>query len=277
MADKLLKIGFIGGGKMAQAMAQGFISAGLTKGDSMIASCHPSDLASAKAFKASRIIFNPQYIAIQKSDVVIVSVKPSIVPIALGDIKNGNVKADKLFLSIAMGVTTKQLEKLLPEESRVIRVMPNTPALVRCAASVFVTGSNATKSDAKITKQLLESIGTCEEVSEGLLDPITALSGSGPAYIYVLIEALADGAVKMGLPRDLAYRLASQTVLGAGKMVQHTKTHPAILKDDVTSPAGSTAAGLHALEENSFRASVIAAIQAATQRCREVSNEGRNK
>nr|CAH7736252.1 unnamed protein product [Callosobruchus chinensis] len=152
-----------------------------------------------------------------------------------------------------------------------MRVMPNTPALVRTGASVFVKGSKATPEDSRTTKTLLESVGTCEEVPESLLDPITALSGSGPAYIYVLIEALADGAVKMGMPRDMAYRLASQTVLGAGKMVRDTKTHPGVLKDDVTSPAGSTAAGLHFLEQKGFRSAVIGAIQAATERCIQVS------
>lgn len=128
--------------------------------------------------------------------------------------------------------------------------MPNTPALVNQGCSVFVRGSNATDADADITQKLLESIGTCEEVSEGLMDPITALSGSGPAYVYVMIEALADGGVKMGLPRDLAYRLASQTVLGAGQLVRDSGRHPGQLKDDVTSPAGSTAAGLGHLEQH---------------------------
>lgn len=156
----------------------------------------------------------------------------------------------KLFISVAMGVTIKQIEKMLPSDSRVIRVMPNTPALIRQACSVFVRGTNATDADANITKSLLESIGTCEEVTENLMDPITALSGSGPAYVFVMIEALADGGVKMGLPRDLAYRLASQTVLGAGQLVRDSGKHPGQLKDDVTSPAGSTASGLWHLEKN---------------------------
>lgn len=128
--------------------------------------------------------------------------------------------------------------------------MPNTPALVNQGCSVFVRGNKATDSDAKIAQTLFQSIGTCEEVSESLMDPITALSGSGPAYVFVMIEALADGGVKMGLPRDLAYRLASQTVLGAGQLVRDSGRHPGQLKDDVTSPAGSTAAGLWHLEKN---------------------------
>lgn len=128
--------------------------------------------------------------------------------------------------------------------------MPNTPALVNQGCSVFVRGKAATETDAKITKTLFKAIGTCEEVTENLMDPVTALSGSGPAYVFVMIEALADGGVKMGLPRDLAYRLASQTVLGAGQLVRDSQKHPGALKDDVTSPAGSTASGLAHLEQN---------------------------
>lgn len=128
--------------------------------------------------------------------------------------------------------------------------MPNTPALVRQGCSVFVRGAQANDADADITQQLLQSIGTCEEVPEYQMDAITALSGSGPAYVFVMIEALADGGVKMGLPRDLAYRLASQTVLGSGQLVRDSGRHPGQLKDDVTSPAGSTAAGLGHLEKN---------------------------
>ncbi|ERL90703.1 hypothetical protein D910_08050 [Dendroctonus ponderosae] len=257
MSGKLLRIGFIGGGKMAQAMAKGFISA---------------DLASLKAFKdlgAESVTENIP--VVQKSQIVIVSVKPHIVPIALGDLKDANIDDDKLYLSVAMGVTIKQLEQILPKGSRVIRVMPNTPALVQSGASVFVKGNAATEGDTTITKKLLQSIGTCEEVSEGMMDAVTALSGSGPAYVYLFIEALADGGVKMGLPRDLAYRLAAQTVLGGGKMVRDTKTHPGVLKDDVTSPGGSTATGIHFLEERAFRGTVMGAIEAATKRCKEVA------
>lgn len=269
----MLKIGFVGGGKMAQALAKGFISAGLSKGENMIASNHPADVASQQAFRdlgAESITENIS--VVKNSEVVIIGVKPQIIPVALGELqKASGLDTNKLFLSIAMGVTINQLEQFLPSPARVVRVMPNTPALVRNGASVFVAGEKASKSDIEITKQLLQSVGTCEQVTENYLDPITALSGSGPAYVYIMIEALADGGVKMGLPRDMAYRLASQTVLGAGTMVRDTKTHPGILKDEVTSPAGSTATGLHFLEKHGFRSAVIGAIEAATLRCREIS------
>lgn len=150
--------------------------------------------------------------------------------------------------------------------------MPNTPALVQAGCSVFVRGTNATDLDASNTQKLLESIGTCEEVKENFLDAITALSGSGPAYVFVMIEALADGAVRMGIPRDLAYRLASQTVMGSGLLVRESKEHPGVLKDNVTSPSGSTAAALKHLEEAGFRAAVAGAVEEATIRCRQISS-----
>lgn len=260
---------------MAQAMAKGFISSGLAKGDTIVSSCHPSDEASLKAFKelgAEALTDNIP--VVQKSDIVIVAVKPNTVPIALADVKKAGVGSDKLYLSVAMGVTLKSLEQMLPKNSRVIRVMPNTPAIVQSGASVFVKGSAATEEDGVITRRLLSSIGICEEVSESNMDAITALSGSGPAYVYLFIEALADGGVKMGLPRDLAYRLASQTVLGAGRMVRDMKSHPGVLKDDVTSPGGSTATGISYLESKGFRGIVIETVEAATKKCQEVAKTG---
>ncbi|XP_044735125.1 pyrroline-5-carboxylate reductase 1, mitochondrial [Chrysoperla carnea] len=268
----MLKIGFLGGGKMAHAMAKGFIAAGLTKGDHIRASCHPNDTASLENFRelgAEAITENPP--VVRNSEIIIISVKPQIVPTALGQIK-GMVDKSRLFLSIAMGITINELESLAPENARVIRVMPNTPVLVREGASVFVRGTNATDEDANITRKLLTAVGSCDEITENHMDAVTALSGSGPAYVYVLIEALADGGVKMGLPRDISYRLAAQTVIGAGLVVRETKEHPGVLKDNVTSPAGSTAAGLHYLEEKGFRSAIIGAVEKACDRCREVGD-----
>lgn len=186
---------------------------------------------------------------VSASDIVFVSVKPSVVPSVLDEVKS--IAANKLFVSVAMGITIQQMETILPNSARVVRVMPNTPALVNqgwcpifcstfapgsfyrsfAGCSVFVRGTQATETDGKITHQLLQSIGTCDEVTENLMDAVTGLSGSGPAYVFVMIEALADGGVKMGLPRDLAYRLAAQTVLGAGQLVRDSGIHPGKLKD----------------------------------------------
>ncbi|XP_055376529.1 uncharacterized protein LOC129608815 [Condylostylus longicornis] len=274
--NKISSIGFLGGGKMAQSMAKGFISAGLSKAEQIFASVHPNDIMSFEAFKrlgANVTIENDP--VVQKSNVIFVSVKPNVVTKVLEEIKP--ISDNKLFISIAMGITLKELEQSLSSTSRVIRAMPNIAAMIQKSCSVFVRGSKADDDDAKVTQTLFESLGTSEEVEEKQLDPITALSGSGPAYVFVMIEAMADGAVKMGLPRDLAYRLASQTVLGAGHLVKNSGRHPAELKDDVTSPGGSTAAGLSRLELTLFRASVAGAVEAATQRCLEISSQSSGK
>ncbi|KAK5640664.1 hypothetical protein RI129_011475 [Pyrocoelia pectoralis] len=270
MSGNFLKIGFIGGGKMAKALASGFISAGLTKGENVTASFHRSDVHLAQNFEelGARTVFENAEV-VERSDLVLLAVKPSVAPIALNDIKPA--LSDKLLISIAMGVSLKQIMQHLSFESKVIRVMTNTPAYSKCGASVFVKGENATDKNVLLTKRLFKSIGICEEVPEYLFDAITAVSGSGPAYVYVFIEALADGAVKMGIPRDLAYRLSSETVLGAAQMVKDTKMHPAALKDDVTSPAGCTAAALHYLEKKGFRSAIIGAVEQATKRCLQVS------
>ncbi|KAL7728128.1 hypothetical protein ACLKA6_002263 [Drosophila palustris] len=266
------KIGFLGGGNMAKAMAKGFIAAGLTKPSGLIASVHPADKISLQSFQELGIeTLTENAPVVERSDVVFVSVKPQVVPKVLEEIKP--LSGNKLFLSVAMGITLKCLESSLSAQSRVIRVMPNISALVRSGCSVYVRGSRANDADAQITQRLLEAVGTCESCDESQLDIVTALSGSGPAYVFVMIEALADGAVRMGMPRDMAYRLAAQTVMGSGHMVRESNTHPGQLKDNVTSPAGSTAAALKHLELSGFRAAVAGAVEAATQRCREISSE----
>lgn len=266
---KMLKIGFLGGGKMAQALAKGFIRTGLSRSDMILASCLPNDVTSIEAFKeiGSETVFKNGPV-VDHGDLLILSVKPQVVPIVLPDLKNYN----KLLLSIAMGVPIASLEKALPEGTPVIRVMPNTPALVGCGATVYARGKHAGDKEAEIAEKLFSSVGICEEVTENMIDPVTALAGSGPAYVYMMIEALADGGVKMGLTRPIAYKLAAQTVLGAGAMVRETNIHPGQLKDDVASPAGSTITGIHYLEEHGLRSAVIGAVEAATKRCKEVSS-----
>lgn len=254
---------------MAQALAKGFIRTGLSKSDMILASCLPNDVASIEAFKeiGSETVFQNGPV-VDHGDLLILSVKPQVVPMVLPDLKNYN----KLLLSIAMGVPIASLEKALPEGTPVIRVMPNTPALVGCGATVYARGKHAGDKEAEIAEKLFASVGICEEVTENLIDPVTALAGSGPAYVYMMIEALADGGVKMGLTRPIAYKLAAQTVLGAGAMVRETNIHPGQLKDDVASPAGSTITGIHYLEEHGLRSAVIGAVEAATKRCKEVSS-----
>ena len=176
-----------------------------------------------------------------------------------------------LVISIAAGVTLTSLEAALPESARVIRVMPNTPCLVGEMAAGFSAGSRAEPEDMNLVGTLLNTLGTAMPCEEKLLNAVTGLSGSGPAYIFVLIEALADGGVRQGIPRATALSLAAQTVKGAAQMVLETGKHPGILKDQVCSPGGTTIAGVEALENGGFRAATIAAVSAATKRADELS------
>jgi pyrroline-5-carboxylate reductase len=178
----------------------------------------------------------------------------------------------KRLISILAGVSTQTLESFLPGSPRVVRVMPNTPALVGEGASGLCAGRHAREEDLRATQQLLESVGTARVVTEKEMDAVTGLSGSGPAYVYTLIEALADGAVRQGLGRDDALALAAQTVLGAARMVQESGEHPAVLRDRVCSPGGTTIAGVEALEEGNFRATLMNAVSRATQRSRELGS-----
>ncbi|VVD04847.1 unnamed protein product [Leptidea sinapis] len=271
--EQAMKIGFIGGGRLAFALANGFVSAGLAKPDEITASVHPSDIVSAEAFKGigATALFENKPV-VERSEVVIVSVKPDVVATALNEVKDLPASKNKLFISVAMGVNTASIEKILPQEARVIRVMPNTPALVKEGAAAFSRGSRATADDAKLTTQLFKAVGTCDEVPEYQMDAVTALSGSGPAYVYMLIESLSDGGVRCGLPRDLALRLATQTTLGSAAMLKNGG-HPAVMKDNVTSPGGSTAEGTYHLEQNGFRSAIIGAVTAAANRCKIVNDQ----
>ncbi|KAJ9584530.1 hypothetical protein L9F63_021140 [Diploptera punctata] len=268
----MLRIGFVGAGNIAQALAKGFIAAGLTKGEAIIASDpHPESLKKFEKLGAQTL--NSNIAVMNQSEVVFLAVKPNIVPLVLSDIKSF-VRRDKhLILSAAMGVTLTSIEQMLPPRTKVMRIMPNTPVIVRNGVCVYVCGSAVKEEDEIITRRLLESVGTCDRVPESIMDAVTALSGSGPAYVYTVIEALADGAVRMGIQRDMAYRLATQTVLGAARMVQETKLHPGQLKDKVTSSAGTTAEGLYHIEKHGVRAALIGAIEAATLKSQEINKK----
>ena len=269
-----MKLGLIGCGKMGGALLRGVVKAGLVK-PAGIAVCDKfPDAASAlaKEFKGLKNLKGPAEVA-AASDVIVLAVKPhdmqkllesvaaSLKPQALGA---------KLFLSIAAGIPLKNLEAWLGGKARVIRSMPNTPALVLSGASAFARGSHVTDADAKTAQSILGAVGSANEVTETLLDAVTGLSGSGPAYIYTVIEALADGGVLMGLPRATALQLAAQTVAGAAQMVLQTGKHPAPLRDEVTSPGGTTIAGLEQLEKHGLRNSLVQAVRKATERSKEL-------
>lgn len=263
------RIGFIGAGRMATALARGLIQAGVTGPEGIVAA-DPSP-AAAEAFRAAsggRVV-EGNLAVVEASEVVFLAVKPQQMAEVLGELR-GQVNARHLVVSIAAGVRLELLARHLGAGPRLVRVMPNTPCLVGQSASGYALGPGTTPADARLVEQLLTAVGTAHAVDEKLLDAVTGLSGSGPAFVYVLIEALADGGVRMGLPREVALALAAQTVRGSAEMVLATGEHPAVLKDRVASPGGTTIAGLKALEEHGFRAALLAAVEAATRRSIEL-------
>src|SRR6185369_4455773 len=203
------------------------------------------------------------------ADVLVLAVKPDQVAPLLAEVRS-HLTEKHLLLSIAAGVTLSRLEGALPGGARVIRVMPNTPALVGCSASAFALGKSATVEDGQLAQQLFSSVGVAYQVKESLLDAVTGLSGSGPAYAFLMIEALSDGGVAAGLPRDIATKLAAQTLLGSAKMLLETGLHPGTLKDMVTSPGGTTIEGLHELEKGRVRGALLCAVRAATEKSRKL-------
>lgn len=262
-------VGFLGAGQMATALAKGFLSSGRLQADRLIA----SDVVPAAAEKfhaqtGGRIGTSPAEI-LKTADVIFLAVKPQQMAGLLAACAQ-DVQAGHLFVSIAAGIPLVSLESGLGPSARVIRVMPNTPCLVGQGASAFALGSRATPADSELVQSLLNTVGVALAVPEHLLDAVTGLSGSGPAYVYLMIEALSDGGVRMGLPREAATRLAAQTVLGAAQMVLTTGQHPGVLKDAVTSPGGTTIAGLQALEQHAVRGALMDAVQAATERSRQL-------
>src|SRR5438067_7090690 len=260
-----MPIGFIGCGKMASALAEGVARAGVFSPDEIfISDPVPEAVVSlAKKIGVRPCESNTEVAA--AADTLLLCVKPNDVPAALGELGAGDFQ-NKLVISIAAGVTLKTLRQCAGEGMRLVRVMPNTPALIHKGAAAYALGETATNDDAALTEKIFAAVGRVSRVEEKLLDAVTGLSGSGPAYVYTVIEALADGGVLMGLPRALALVLAAQTVAGAAEMVLQTNMHPAQLRDMVTSPGGTTIAGIEALETGGLRAALIAAVRAATER-----------
>ncbi|PKU79418.1 pyrroline-5-carboxylate reductase isoform X1 [Dendrobium catenatum] len=262
------KLGFVGAGNMAESIARGVAKSGVLPPAAIRTSHHRADRQSVfQSFGVVILESSGQVVA--DSDIVILSVKPQVAKKALLELKPFFTD-HKLLVSIAAGIKMKDLQEW-SGHGRIIRVMPNTPSAVGEAASVMCMGDMATKKDEERVASLFKAIGKIWMADEKYFDAVTGLSGSGPAYVYIAIEALADGGVAAGLPRDLAHALATQTVLGAAAMVNKSGKHPGQLKDAVTSPAGTTIAGIHELEKAGFRGSLISAVIAAAKRCRELS------
>lgn len=261
-----MKVGVIGCGKMGSALVSGAIRSGALRASDVIG--YDPYPAAAEAFAtATGAITTATIDALGDCDAFLLCTKPQQAAAAL---KSLHASHQTLIVSVAAGLTADWLHQHGPQDSRIIRCMPNTPALIGQGAAAFCRGPAATDDDAAFALSLLSSVGLAIELPESLLDAVTGLSGSGPAFVYVAIEALADGGVRCGIPRIDALKLAAQTVLGAAQMVLETGQHPGVLKDMVTSPGGTTIAGLAELEKNGFRSALIDAVSAATRRSAEL-------
>jgi pyrroline-5-carboxylate reductase len=262
------KIGFIGCGKMGSALIDGLIASGTCGGENIVATDISREMiekvAAASGFRA----LESGVEVADSSEIIVLCVKPNDAAGALENVRPH--LAGKLVISIAAGVKIAALQKAAGPDAHLARVMPNTPALIHRGAACYSIGENATPEDAAAVERIFRAVGRVFPVKEDLLDVVTGLSGSGPAYVYVVIEAMADAGVLMGLPRDLALQLSAQTVAGAAEMVLRTGHHPAQLKDMVTSPGGTTIAGLETLEQAGVRSAFLKAVRAATERSREL-------
>lgn len=267
------KIGFIGMGQMATALAGGFVRAGKLSPNNLYA--FDVSAEAAKRFQetvggGSVCASAPQVVG--SADVIFFCVKPQHMAPVLEELGSAcsEILPAKLLVTIAAGLPIGCYKKALGDTIRIVRVMPNTPCLVGEAASGFARGGRATADDSAFVKDWLETVGVAYEVPERLLDAVTGLSGSGPAFVFMMIEALADGGVKAGLPRATALALAAQTLKGSAELVLKSGEHPGALKDKVTSPSGTTIAGVAELENRGLRGALIAAVEAAAKRSAEL-------
>ncbi len=265
-----MKLTIIGLGNMGTALLSGIVKNNIFSSDDIIGcdikvkeAKHNSDF-----FRIETT--NNLKEAVAKADLILLAVKPQVMAKVLAEIKEET--AAKLLVSIAAGIDLLFLQERVADSARLIRVMPNTPALVGAGISALVAGENTTENDLLIVRSIFNSVGELIEVEEEYINAVTALSGSGPAYVYLIIEALADGGVLKGLPRETALKLAAKTVEGSARMVLETNEHPGQLKDKVASPAGTTIAGLAVLEKAGLRSSLIEAVRAAANRAKELQN-----
>lgn len=269
MSIKGKTVGFVGVGNMGEALVKGLITAGLVPAGSIVATDVRTErlqqIARQYGIQAARD--NRELVG--RSDVVILAVKPQTMGAVLGEIEPA-VTAHKLVISIAAGVPTSRLREKLPAAVRLVRVMPNTPALVLEGATAVAKAEGLHAGDLETVQEIFNAVGKVVVLDEELMDAVTALSGSGPAYVALVVEALADGGVNMGLDRATATTLAVQTVLGAARLLRETGLHPGQLKDMVASPGGTTMAGIAALEDGGLRRTFINAVERATQRSREL-------
>jgi pyrroline-5-carboxylate reductase len=255
---------------MATALVKGMLRAGLAPVDAVCAS-DPLPAARESLHSGTGIeVLDSNHLVAARCDVLVLAVKPQSMRQVLDELRPF-VTADHLIISVAAGVTIASIVEGLGPAARVVRVMPNTPALIGQGASAYAKGPRVGQEDEAVVNAFLSSVGVAVCVAESLLDAVTGLSGSGPAFVYLMVEALSDGGVRAGLPREIATLLAAQTVAGAARMVCETGLHPGVLKDQVASPGGTTIAGLHALERAGVRGAIIDAVEAAANRSAELA------
>ncbi|SJZ30655.1 pyrroline-5-carboxylate reductase [Selenihalanaerobacter shriftii] len=263
------KLGFIGAGSMAEALISGLIDSGKASSKQIIASDITEERRELIEMEYGIKTISDNQEVVAKSDYVILAVKPQVIGGVLEEL-NGSFTKDQKVFSIAAGVSTAKIEEIIGVNISVVRIMPNTPALVKEGAIAYSLGSYASQELGEEVEELLNPIGTVVQVKEKLMDVVTGLSGSGPAYVLLVLEALVAGGIKMGLSQKKAKDLAIQTLIGTAKLAAESDQHLAALKDQVTSPAGTTAEGLYKLEEAGLRAGLMEAVIAATERSKEL-------
>jgi pyrroline-5-carboxylate reductase len=261
-------IGFIGAGNMAEAMIRGLLRGGHFA-PSQITASGPREERMRELQDSYGIKATTDNHAPAKAQIVVLSVKPQILSRVLDEVAK-SISADALVISIAAGVPVATIQERLARGARVVRAMPNTPALVDAGATAIARGEHARDSDLDDAKRIFDAVGLTVTLEESQLDAVTGLSGSGPAYVFLILEALSDAGVKVGLSRRTAQLLAAQTVLGSAKLLLETNEHPGRLKDMVTSPGGTAITGLHTLEEGGIRTTLMNAVEAATRRSKEL-------
>lgn len=266
------RIGLVGAGNMASALVRGLIASGSVTNEGVRASDVNGEKLRELTAAHAIVTHTDNRDLVAWADIVVLSVKPQALGSVLPELVP-SIRPEQLVISIAAGVPIAAIEALLPEGSRVVRAMPNTAAIVLAGATGVAAGTRATAEDVASATALFEAVGRVVVVEESALDAVTGLSGSGPAYVMMVIEALADGGVKVGLSREAALLLAAQTVYGSAKLQLETKEHPARLRDMVTSPGGTTIAGIHALESGGLRPALIDAVEQATQRSQELGKQ----
>ena len=262
-------VGFLGAGNMGEALIRGLLAVDVVPAKSIYATDVRLDRLEQleRQFGVQGVASNTDLV--RRADVILLAVKPQIMAAVLGEIAPA-VTADKLLISIAAGVSTDRLRQFLGKDVRLIRVMPNTPALVLAGATGIAKAEGLQPGDLETAEEIFGAVGKVVVLDETSLDAVTGLSGSGPAFVALVVESLADGGVQMGLDRQTAMTLATQTVLGSAKLLLETGTHPGQLKDMVSSPGGTTIAGIAALEDGGLRRTLMKAVEAATLRSREL-------